>query len=106
MKEEQDTILFKSGDFFLPRGIVDFLDKYIIGQDDSVMYINYWSIIHMLSGMLVTVVITDPLYALLIHTLWELWQIFIKMTHLNKRGVIDISIDTVMFMLGFFILKN
>ena len=95
--------LYRSGDIFLPRKYVDKLDKYIIGNDTSVMYLNYWSLMHLLSGVLFPS--ENYLYYFIVHSLWELWQIFIGMTPLNLRGFIDIIVDTLMGLLGMY-LKN
>lgn len=103
---DENTLLFRSGDFFLPKDIVVFLDKYIFGNDSTVMYINHWSIIHMISGMIVGFTTGNLFHAITLHTLWELWQLNIKMTKVSLRGFIDVSMDTVMFVIGFLIVKK
>lgn len=96
-----------SGDLFLPEGPKRFLYSYIIGSDSSMFYISYWSILHMLSGILTGWVLLQwfnktPYYltGVLIHTLWELWQKFIGMTKWDLRGAIDTVVDTIMHLIG------
>ncbi len=99
---DKDSVMYRSGDLFFKKDIKDFLSMYIIGSDDTIFYINRWSIIHLLSGILVNIFITRKFSnAILVHTIWELWQLFIGMTKQNTRGFIDIMIDTVMFSIGF-----
>jgi Cu-Zn family superoxide dismutase len=101
-----DSILYRSGDLFLNDAAKKFLYSYIAGNDSSLVYINYWSVIHFLSGILVFMGLRllgiDNYYliGLVIHTLWEFWQLSIGMTKLNPRGLIDIGMDTGIFMGG------
>jgi len=100
------NLLYRSGDLFLPKNIRKFLETYIVGNDKSYYYISYWTIAHLISGILTYYLITvNPINALLFHTAWELWQIFIGMTILDTRGIIDIANDTLFFMCGFYISK-
>ena len=102
-----NSILFRSGDLFLRGSLLRFLNYYHIGNNTSVFYINNWTIVHFLSGVAVTKYLQDKsrsqilLYALLIHTLWELWQIYGRNTQIEThRGKIDILVDTSAFLLG------
>ena len=98
--------IYRSGDVWLPKPIVKILGTYILGDDRSLVYLNYWHGIHFLSGVLFGLVqliypVSNPiLYFIVLHTLWELWQIAIRMTLLNMRGCIDILLDTGMGLLG------
>lgn len=88
--------------------------KYIIGDDDSFIYITGWSVLHFTWGIFLGVVILIKQYAerrltltnyivelLIIHSLWELYQLSIEITpYWTKRAWWDISTDTVMFMIG------
>jgi hypothetical protein len=48
--------------------------------------------------------IPSPLLTyVLVHTLWELWQIAIGMTPLSPRGYLDIVVDTVVGVLGYWL---
>jgi hypothetical protein len=101
-----------SGDLFLPERTKKFLYSYIIGSDNTLVYISYWSILHFISGIVCGVILlfssnksykirtTYYFIGLFIHTLWELWQKFIGMTKWDLRGVIDTVMDTAMFMGG------
>jgi len=114
MNNTINKILFDSGDFFMPKHSKDFLDKYVLGSKKSLIYINNWTFIHFISGISIFYILklydknqdnkTLLLNAFVIHTLWELWQIIIGMTPFyTLRGVIDILMDTIVFMLGFYI---
>ena len=99
--------LYRSGDLWLPTPIVKFLDSYIVGNDKSLIYLNFWHINHFMSGVLFALLF--PAYSfwvyLVVHTVWELWQLFIGMTKQNLRGFIDILNDTVIGSIGFFLVK-
>lgn len=82
-----------------------FLKQHIVGGPQSVFYISYWSIMHMISGV-VFVLLFGPHFAagFVVHTCWEAWQIYIQMTPTHTtRGRIDIIVDTAMFMFGMWI---
>jgi hypothetical protein len=91
---------YKSGDAFLPTMIRLYLYRHIIGNEHTLFYLNYWSIIHFLSGVLLAFVSGNWMTALLVHTLWEIWQRAIGMSYWNLRGSIDTVVDTVLFMAG------
>ena len=91
---------YKSGDAFLPTTIKLYLYRYIVGNDHTLFYLNYWSVIHFLSGITLAFLTKSPMTALLVHTLWELWQRAIGMTKWNLRGAIDTVVDTGLFMIG------
>jgi Cu-Zn family superoxide dismutase len=101
-----DSILYRSGDLFLNDAAKKFLYSYIAGNDRSLVYINYWSVIHFLAGVLVYLglrllgIESYFLIGLVIHTLWEFWQLSIGMTKVSARGLIDIGMDTGFFMGG------
>ena len=114
-------VLLDSSRFFLPKDIDNFLNTYIVGSNDSLFYVSYWSIVHFTSGLvfgfmiskfLITKNDSHPmndyyLKAIILHTVWELWQIFIESTDISKpRGMIDTVVDTVFFMMGAFLYKT
>jgi Cu-Zn family superoxide dismutase len=105
----KDSLVYRSGDLFLNDTVKKFLYTYIIGNDDSLVYVNNWSVVHFLSGIITYILLQflgiDKLFlsGLIIHTLWEIWQIIIQMTKLNARGLIDIGMDTAFFMGGMWI---
>jgi hypothetical protein len=108
MSYTTQDILFRSGDLFLPFAVRRFLEHYTIGTDTSLFYINNWSIIHLLSGILVAHLSIRYMpeknvyiQALIIHTIWELWQILGKNTAIGTlRGKLDVLVDTAFFMGG------
>jgi hypothetical protein len=97
---------YASGDLFLPKPVRTILETYIIGNDTSVFYITLWSFMHMLSGVLFSFVNNSLVNYVIVHTIWEIWQIYIGMTKINTlRGISDVFVDTIMGMIGF-ILAN
>jgi hypothetical protein len=95
-----EDILYRSGDVFLPKSVRDVLERYYIGNDTSLFYFTNWSLVHFFSGMGVAYFTESYLNGFLLHTIWEFWQIIIRNTPLTLRGLIDIVVDTVMFMMG------
>lgn len=106
-----DNLLYRSGDIFLTDKIKNFLDTVLIGTYDSGFYISYWSLLHLLSGIIVAIVLNQAnikrvyIYGLIIHTIWEFWQMYIGMTKTHtqiygKDGLIDTVVDTLFFMSG------
>ena len=102
-----------SGDLFLPQPVRRFLYTHIIGSESTIFYISYWSILHMLSGILTGWVLLKwfnriPYYftGILVHTIWELWQKFIGMTKWDLRGAIDTIMDTIMHLIGMVIMAS
>jgi hypothetical protein len=104
-------IMHDSGDIFLPVPVKKVLQTYIVGSKDSLFYISGWTVMHFISGIIMTLIlmkkfnIKSPgelfIKLLIIHTLWEVWQIFIGMTNpLRLRDSIDITVDTISFLLG------
>lgn len=98
------TFFNKSGDAFLPNSIVKLLDTYIYQSHSKTFYMNGWSIIHFISGVLSTFLIfsfyrtrnkniklnnsqsqSQPNFVKLIillfiiHSIWEIWQFIIGM---------------------------
>jgi hypothetical protein len=98
---------YASGDLFLPKPIRDTLKTYIIGDDTSLFYISLWSFMHALSGFLFAFVSDSLQGYIVIHSIWEIWQLYIGMTPAHTlRGFIDVITDTVMGILGFISQKS
>lgn len=108
----KDSLIYRSGDAFAPEKIRRFLSQFLIGTNTSLFYLNYWSIIHFLSGILTGLFLIrftrsiKEYYGLgfLIHTLWETWQFIIGMsvykgTNLLRQSI-DTVVDTILFMAG------
>jgi len=99
-------LLFLSGDLFLPKPMRTFLEQYWIGNNRSLIYVTNWSILHIVSGILIGYYLEtyQPTYSYYstgfwIHTVWELWQILVKNTpYWTLRGQVDVVTDTVLFM--------
>lgn len=109
------NLLSRSGDLFLTGPIKKFLDIVLIGSYESGWYISNWSIMHMISGIIIgnyLKIYKNPyIYGLIFHTIWEIWQIVIgeskghkKLT--GKSGLIDTIVDTLFFLLGMSIYFN
>ena len=115
-------IIYNTGDVFLPKIVRDVLGtilfKYPNVEEDYVFYIQGWSIVHFVSGMVFGYLYThlgfnDLNYyynAFIIHTLWELWQIAIGMSKpfklSGRNSFVDIIVDTIFFMIGAYFVKN
>lgn len=105
-----NKILFKSGDLFLPKQVRAFLEYYHVGNSRSVFYISNWTFVHFFSGVLTAYLLATRtkystqkilLVTFLIHTLWELWQIYGENTPIaTLRGQVDVLVDTTAYMLG------
>ena len=111
---DKDSLVYRSGDLFATKKIRAFLETFIYGSYDGTFYLTYWSVMHLLSGVLVALIfkkwdITDyPYWAgFAIHTLWELWQVFIRMSNPFKltghNNIVDTLMDTLLFMLGMWV---
>jgi hypothetical protein len=105
---------YNSGDLFLPKPIKQRLDKHLYDSQNKLLYINGWSFMHYFSGMLFGMIYlylgkkSDFYYyfhLLIIHTIWELWQMLIGMTKIwELQGLIDTTLDTIWYMFGAYIL--
>jgi len=106
--EDVPKFLWRSGDAFLPEKVKKVLDAYLMGSDNSLAYINGWSLVHFGTGAVLAKLFPEwsVLKAFILHCFWEIWQIAIKMTPPTQRGVIDTLVDTLMFMLGFVLVKG
>lgn len=114
-KIDWHKMLYNSGDFFLPKSIKELLDKSFYMTKNHSFYINGWTFVHYFSGVLVGAIylyLNKPIhsyyiYLLILHTLWELWQVFIGMAKPWKltghSNLIDTFVDTIVFMLGAYI---
>lgn len=107
MTGESGLFLFKSGDLFLPRRVLNYLEYYWAGNDSSLIYISNWTIVHFISGVLTAIILhwytfQDPiLVSFLVHSIWEAWQIYGKNTKIGTmRGFLDVLMDTLFYMIG------
>jgi hypothetical protein len=100
--------LFLSGDLFLPKWVREILERYHFGNDKTLLYITNWSLLHIVSGILIGYILIQyyPAYdyywtGFWIHTFWEVWQILVKNTpYWTLRGKVDVVVDTLLFMGG------
>jgi hypothetical protein len=103
-------ILKRSGDLFIYGDLKKLLDYYYIGNNNSIFYINNWSIIHFISGIIISLILKYIykqsrneiiIKSFIIHCIWEIWQIIILNTYIYKlRDQIDTLNDTILFMIG------
>jgi hypothetical protein len=103
---------YASGDLFLPPQVRKILETELVGRQRDTFYITYWSLIHAVSGFVFgilmlrsfSVVANYYTIALIVHTCWEMWQVYIGMAHplaiKGKGNIVDILMDTAMFMAG------
>ena len=110
-----EDVIYRSGDVFLPKPIKELLDTFLYGNDYKFFYINGWTIMHIISGIVFSYIYLyygynkrDYYYNLfIIHTIWEAWQIFIGMskpfTLTGHNNGLDIIVDTTAFMCGTYI---
>ena len=107
-----NKLIYNSGDVFLPKEVRDTLAKGIYFDSTNTLYLNGWTILHFISGIITGYIylylgkpISNYYYKLfIIHTIWELWQMLIGMSKpwsiIGNSNLIDIIIDTLAFMLG------
>jgi hypothetical protein len=105
-------VIYWSGDIFLPENVKRVLNRDILGSTEKTFYISGWSIIHFISGILFGYLYlyfkydirSYALNMLILHTLWEVWQILIGMSKphklTGKNNIIDTLVDTLLFMGG------
>ena len=110
-----ERVIYRSGDVFLPKPIKELLDKSIYTSQTNSFYINGWTFVHVMSGLIIGYIYfyggynkRDYYYNLfIIHTIWEAWQIFIGMSKpfslTGHNNSIDIIVDTAAFMCGTYI---
>jgi hypothetical protein len=102
-----DDVLCRAGDLFLPKPVRKALETYIIGDDTTLVYVTYWTVLHFMSGILVAYLGGSYVTGFWIHTAWEVFQIGVRNTPVHTlRGRVDIVTDTVFFMLGMVLFKT
>lgn len=108
------SFAYRSGDLFATKPIRRFLETFLYGSYNDTVYITYWSIMHMLSGIgfakiVSTWKLTNQPYlaGFIVHTLWELWQVWIGMSKptrfVGHNNLVDTILDTAFFMIGMWI---
>lgn len=115
-KEYIKEIISSSGEILLPDSVKNSLTANIIGSSKKTFYISGWSIIHIINGLIVGFLYLFFKYdikrylinMLIIHTVWEVWQILIGMSKPYKltgsNNLIDTIMDTLLFMLGAYVI--
>ena len=90
-------------DGFFPPSIVKCLLQPIIPGT----VFNGFTIVHMLSGMIMGLVIEKWWHALIFHTMWELFQFAIGDNTFTQEDLLfDIPLDTLAFMTGWFLVRK
>jgi len=101
--EDRTSLGKRISEGLLPQPLVNILNKEII----TGTVFNGWSIVHMISGMIAGLFIDEWLTALIVHTLWEIFQFIVGDNTFTTEDILfDIPLDTIMFMLGWWIVKN
>lgn len=112
---EKSSYMFRSGDLFLPNRIRKFLETFIYGSYNNTFYLTYWSVLHLLSGVLTAYIfksyykVKNPYWVgFWIHNTWEFWQIIIGMSKplilIGHNNLVDTIVDTILFMIGMWII--
>ena len=114
---ELSTLRRQSGVAFLPVRVKQFLSTFFYGSYAQSLYINYWSILHGVNGMLTAALFwfyRVPVsrwlwYGFFIHLAWELWQVITGWSYpLHVTGdsnVVDTYLDTFFFFTGIEVIK-
>jgi len=113
-------VIYNSGDVFLPEFIRNALGKIIYKYPNSetnyTFYIQWWTFIHFLNGIICGYLYLSFGYIknnyfitmLILHTVWELWQIIIGMSKpwniIGRNNIVDIFVDTSVFLLGSYLI--
>jgi hypothetical protein len=112
------NIIYSSGDVFLPEKVKNILGTDLIGSSNKTFYVSGWSIIHLINGLIIGYIYLYfkggirlyTLTLLIIHTMWEFWQVLIGMSKpyklTGRSNLIDIIMDTIFFMLGAYIVRK
>ncbi len=110
----ESSFAYRSGDLFATKPIRRFLETFLYGSYNDTVYVTYWSIMHMISGIVFAKIVTlwkftnQPyLVGFLVHTVWELWQVWIGMSKptsfVGHNNIVDTILDTGFFMAGIWI---
>lgn len=87
----------------MPTSVRRVLETYWIGNDQSLIYVTNWTLVHFLSGVLLVwaVPTVSGRTAFWVHSAWEAWQILVGNTPWRTtRGQLDVLVDTLFFMAG------
>ena len=93
---------------FLPFRAFLFTEIYINGE----MYINYWSFVHLLMGVLCAAYLLRHykpgkafVIAIVLHSIWEYIQLQkLEQLQLDREEIVNIGVDTAFFAVGFAII--
>ena len=114
-KEYIKEIIFSSGEILLPDTVNNTLRSNIVGSSKKTIYISVWSIIHIINGILFGYLYLVFKYdmkryvinMLILHTVWEVWQMLIGIAKPYKltgpNNLIDTFMDTLLFMVGAYV---
>jgi hypothetical protein len=112
------NIIYNSGDVFLPEKVKNILGTDLIGTSKNTFYVSGWSIVHFINGIIVGYIYLYfkgdiRLYTfklIILHTIWECWQMLIGMAKpyklTGRSNLMDTIMDTIFFMLGAYIIRN
>ena len=112
------TLSYYSGDAFLPEKLTNIRGIDLIGSNKKSFYVSGWSIVHFVNGILVGYIylyfrqdINLYFYKMLIlHTIWELWQMLIGMAKpyklTGRSSLVDSIMDTIFFLAGTYVVRK
>jgi len=89
----------------IPKFMTDALDTNFFTLKGA--QISGWSVLHFANGVLFSLFVKNAWIALIVHTVWEIYQILDGVTDFSKAYARwDTLFDTILFMTGFFIGRN
>lgn len=95
------------GDALWPEPFRTLFYGYLIGDDHSLFYVNYWTVIHFVTGLFLGWwgLVETGWGAFLLHLGWEVWQLVVGATRATLRDLLDVLLDTGVFMLGWYLAR-
>lgn len=108
-------MIYNSGNFFVPQPVKKVLDILLYKNYNYNFYVEIWHIAHFVTGFLLGLIYIYLGYnmksyysnLIIIHIIWEYWQVYIGMSKPLRltyhNNLIDILFDTFIFMVGSYI---
>ena len=104
--EDRTTFLKRVSDAYLPPPLVEWLSGTVFFTVNNAD-IDGWTLVHFLSGIITGMLLTQNIKeALIIHTLWECFQVVAGDNKCDLETITDIFFDTIAFVLGFLVITK